>query len=88
MLPSDKIVITKMGDLLKIVYNGGSNNLMKYTKNVVTNQELALLTQDKGIETTLLCDESRDYNHTMFDTIGGVDITTNMILFNELEKLL
>ena len=88
LIPDSTAVITKVGDLLKIVYNGSHPLLMKYTKNVITNQEIGLIKMDKGIETTLLCDELTRYTHMMFDTINGVEITSNMILFNELEKML
>jgi hypothetical protein len=89
MLKTDSsLVIIKEGDLIKITYNGGHDTIMKYTKNVITDQEVSLLKMDKGVDTTLLCDESTRYNFSMFNTIGGIDITSNMILFNKLEEML
>lgn len=82
------IVITKVGDLVKIVYNGAHSMRMKYTKNIVTGQFVSLLKMDKGVETGVLCNDVDVYKHEMFNTIGGVMINTNAILFDELEKLL
>lgn len=86
MVTENSIVVTKQGDLLCVVYNGGSDKYLKYTKNMVTREFVGLLLDDEGVETDLLSNEEDTYIHGSFDTINGLSITTNEILFTELEK--
>lgn len=79
-------VITKNGDVMNIVYTSG--RFEEYSRNVVTGHSISLLKDDICVETTILCSDLKQYVHADFDTIAGVDITTNQILFDELEKLL
>ena len=82
------IVVTKVGDVINIVFNGESPRDKEYSHNVVTGAHLALLNNDLGIETDLLGDGEHQYDCSQFNTIGGVSITTEQILFDELEKML
>ena len=83
------IIVIRVGDVLKVTYGAtGSNVLMKYSKNLVTGQAVALLKGDKGVETNLLCDTDMIYVHSKFNTIEGVLISTNSILFDKLEEML
>ena len=82
------IVITKTGDIMNMVYNDSAGRFSEYSRNMTTGQYLAKLNNDMGIETDILCTSNMQYDHSMFTTIGGVNITTNTILFDELEKML
>ena len=82
------IVVSKVGDLVCIFFNGESDHYEKYTKNIVTGEHLGLLLNDDGVDTNILNGEDDEYTHDKFDTVGGVDITDNNILFDELEKML
>jgi hypothetical protein len=82
------IVVSKVGDLVRIFFNGESDQYEKYTKNVVTGEHLGLLLNDSGVDTNILNGEDDEYTYDKFDTVGGVDITDNNILFDELEKML
>jgi|TARA_Y100000310_G_C20495604_1_gene721376 hypothetical protein len=82
------IVVVKVGDLVCISYNDEATHYEKYTKNVVTREYLGLLLNDDGVYTNILNGEGDVYTHKSFDTIGGVKITSNSILFDELEKML
>jgi hypothetical protein len=82
------IVVTEVGDILSIEYNDQSRRFSRYARNMVTGSRLAELANDKGIETDILCLMDIQYQWTMFDTIGGVAITSNSVLFDELKKML
>ena len=55
---------------------------------MTTGHNVAKLANDNGVETSILCLGAMQYTHSMFDTIGGTSITSNQILFDELEKML
>ena len=78
------VPITKDGDKLCIEYNGGSHRFVKYTRNMVTREHVGLLLNGKVI-TNLLYDEDDIYDHSQFDTINGINIISNTILFDQLE---
>ena len=82
------IVITQTGDIMNMVYNDSSTRFSEYSRNMATGQYLAKLNNDYGIETNILCTANMQYSHESFTTIGGVSITTNTLLFDELEKML
>jgi hypothetical protein len=82
------IVVTKTGDILSIEYNDAARRFSRYARNLNTGSRLAELNHDKGIETDILCLMDIQYTHDMFDTIGGVNITSNTVLFDELKKML
>lgn len=90
MLPENKIVIVKdvAANMICIFYNGHSYTLDKHSKNTLTGQSVGLLLNNKGVETNILCNSTTQYTYTMFDTIGDVEITDNLTLFTELEKML
>ena len=83
-----KIVITKTGDLMEVVHGTQAARFDEYARNMQTGQYIAKLNNDEGIETDILCTANMQYNESMFDTIGGVSITTNQLLFDELVKML
>ena len=84
----NSIVVTKLGDILNVMYNGGSNRFMEYSRNMATGQHIAKLANDNGIETNMLCNAEMQYNHNMFNTITGIVIDDNTKLFDELEAML
>ena len=86
------IVVTKIGDNLNMIYDNPDGRFLEYTRNMVTGMNVALLNDSEGVETQILCKQEIIYKHEMFDTInsgaGAVSITSNQILFDELEKML
>ena len=82
------IVVTKSNDLMEVVHNDMAERFDEYARNMSTGQYIAKLNNDNGIETNILCTANMQYNESMFDTIGGVNITTNQLLFDELVKML
>ena len=83
------IEITKLGDVIKIVYNDSETEFSKYSKNKATGNYVGI--NNNGVETNMLCDQENEmnYTHSDFTSIDGVTmINTNEILFTELEKLL
>ena len=82
------IVVTKVGDIINVVYNGDSDRFDEYSRNMATGQHLAKLANDNGVETNILCNAEMQYRHNQFNTIAGVAVSSNQILFDELEKLL
>ena len=82
------IVITKSGDVMEAVYNTRAGKYEKFATNVVTDERVGLLVGDVGVETNLLCTQIMQYDYTMVDTIGGVSITSNAILYAELKNML
>ena len=83
-----KIVITESAGILNIIYNVQDGRFKEYSRNITTGHNIALLKNDLAVETSILCKSEQFYKHDMFDTIKGVNITSNQILFDELEKLL
>jgi hypothetical protein len=89
MLSKDNsVVVTKVGDVMSIEYNGGSDRLIKCSKNLVTGHDVSLLLDSTAVETDLFCEGSDQYTYDMFNTIGSVPITDNAILYTELVKML
>lgn len=82
------IVITKTGDIIEAVYNEQTAKYEKFATNVVTDERVGLLVGDVGVETNLLCTQLMQYDYNMVDTIGGVSITSNTILYTELKNML
>lgn len=82
------IVITKTGDIMEAVYNDQAGKYEKFATNVVTDERVGLLVGDVGVETNLLCTQLMQYDYTMVDTIAGVSITSNAILYTELKNML
>lgn len=76
--------------ILKMEYPNSYNGWSKYSKNNTTNKFVGKQQGTDKIVSNLLCDIGAEmtYTHMNFGMIGGVDITSNDILFNELEKLL
>ena len=88
-----KIVITESAGILDMVYNEEPGRFKKYSRNLSTGFNVALLqgsggNPDGGVETSILCQRIVMYSHEMFDTIAGVQITSNSVLFDELRKML
>lgn len=86
------IVVTKDGELLKIVYNNAAGRFDEYSRNMRTGHNVALLTGHEGVETSILCKQEIIYTNDMFDTVdsgaGVVNIATNKSLYDELVKFL
>ena len=86
------IVVTKNGNNLNMIYDSPEGRFDEYTRNMVTGHNIALLNDSAGVETSILCKQEIIYTHEMFDTVdsgtGVVSITSNQILFDELEKML
>lgn len=76
--------------ILKMIYPNMYNGWAKYSKNNTTDKFVGKQQGTDEIVSNLLCDTGAEmtYTHMNFGTIGGVDITSNDVLFNELEKLL
>lgn len=84
----NKIQITEVNGILNIIYNDQPGRFQEYSRNLTTGFNVALLADEQGVETSILCQGIRMYDHSMFDDIKGTPITDNQILFDELEKLL
>ena len=82
------IVVEKALDIVSVDYNGESKRFDQYARNMTTGHKLARLANDKGIETSMLCNSDIQYAHDMFDTVGGIVIDSNQKLFDELKKML
>ena len=82
------IIVTKVGDILSVEYNGESPRFDEYARNMATGHKIARLANDNGVETSMMCNSDIQYHHDMFDTVGGVAVTTNQLLFDELKKML
>ena len=89
MTEDNSTIVVKSGNLVCITYNGSSPLYEKYTKNSASGLFVKLLKNNEGVETNLLNDEVTGYNFNMFNYFAAeVDITSNSILFDEIEKML
>jgi len=85
---NNSTVVIKEGDIVKTTYNNEKGIWTHFYKNTATGMFVAKLINNEGVETNLLCDIGMQYKHSMFDKIELIDITSDMILFNELVKML
>ena len=78
------------GGVLKLTYPNKFNGWARYSKNNTTDKYVAQATLTGKVHTNLLCDVGSDmeYVYTRFGSIDSVPITSNDVLFVELEKLL
>jgi len=81
------MIITKTGDIVKVIFSDNLTSNGKRSENQVTGKYVLCHKDNNGVETNMFgYDRTIKYDKVV--TIAGVNVTDNIILFNELEKLL
>lgn len=83
-----KIEITKTSDIIETVFNTETVGYSKVSRNAVTGGWVALVSNDKGIETNIICESQISIDYNQVDTIDAVNVDNNASLYAKLKALL
>ena len=80
-------VITKVGNVVEIVYNDDSSVYDKVALNVVTGNSVCFRSGNVGVDVNLR-GTTEFLDATGTDSVGGVPTTTNSLLYDNLKLML
>jgi len=80
------ITVIKTGNILEATHSEGS--IDKIATNTVTGSKIVMFRNSEMVESDLLSENEELYQHSMFDTINGVAVSTQQELYTELKSLL
>lgn len=83
-----KIVVTKSGDILSLVFGTENFKFDKCKVNVTTSHTVGLYPNNLGIYVNFFGCGRKEFMHGDIDSVGGVTTDTNDKLYDELVKML